>query len=280
MPTVNISQGSTLPSVNDTLQVNGVIVDLTTASTVRFQMRRINGAVDVVDSSAVIVAPATAGTVRYDWASGDTAEEGEFLARWKVTFASGKVQQFPEFEVNIDAHAPGVNVVTGEIYNQAKQIMPVTWTALSKDDRYGDNMLMGRINYVKYKLFSTVVSPLSEATVYNPMVIDYIAKESALQIIPTGIDYWMDQRISLQTKGTTETATFPDRINALEKLHEWLLKEVRDLRPEIDGITVRRRGNVPKVSNDDQGVITPNPQDFGKIFGEGIPTTFPVWPPI
>jgi hypothetical protein len=242
-------------------------------------MRRVTSAVTSVDASATIV-DATTGSVKYDWVSGDTANDGEFVAWWKATLSTGKIFESPEFRVLIDAHSPGVNIVTGEIYNQAKQLMPVTWSALSSDQRYGDVMLMGRVNYIKYKLFATVVSVLSEATVYDPMVLDYAAKEVALQVIPTGIDYWMDQKNSIQTKGTQETATWPDRINALEKLHEWLLKEVRDLRPEIDGLTVRRKGGYPKVSNDDQNVITPNPQDFGEPFGLGLPKNIPIWPPI
>jgi hypothetical protein len=274
----NIAVGATAPALTDIIQENGVPVNLTGAS-VRFRMRKVLSAVLTVDTAATVTG-ATTGNVTYSWATGDTTTEGEYVAWWQATLSNGKIHITPEFKVVVDAlTTEGEGTELGEIAYQASQLMPVTWTALSRDKRYGDRMLRTRTDYVKYKLFATVSVPTAEATFYNPLVLDYVAKEVALQVIPAGIDYWMEQHISVQTTGTHEAVTYPDRINALEKLQEWLLREVRDLRPQLDGVfTPRKRGRLPGVSNDDVGVITPNPQDFGEMWDEGIPKNLP-WGP-
>lgn len=234
----------------------------------------LHSAVLAVDSIATIIT-ATQGTVRYDWTVANTATQGEYYGWWKATLASGKILTTPEFRVLIDAHASGEAVTTGEITEQARQIMPVTWDALSKDVRYGDRMLQTRVSYVKYKLFATVVDPTLEATIYNPLVQDYVAKVTALQIIPAGIDYWMEQHASISTTGTAESVAYPDRIAHLQKLQEWLLREISDLTPELPGLlTVRRKGRGPKVGNA-LDLLTPNPQEYEKLFDEHISRTLP-----
>ncbi len=272
--TIRITQGSTSPPVTDTLQSAGVPINLTGA-TVRFQMRKENSAVNAVDSSASIIS-AVAGTVSYAWGSSDTANEGVYQAWWKATLSGGLVFQSPEFLIYVDAHGPGDSSQLGEIATQARQLMPVTWDALSTSPMYGDYMLSGRTSYVKYKLFATVVAPLVEASVYNPMVLDYAAKETALQVIPAGIDFWMNSKLSIETE--RENITYPDRIEGLKRLQEWLLAEVARLRVDLnDQFVVRRKGHYPKVGNGND-LITPNPQEFGKPYGEGYPTNLP-WGP-
>lgn len=271
MPNITITQNSTSPSVADTIQFGGVVTNLT-GSTVRFRMRGINSAVLKVDSVATIVSP-TAGTVRYDWASADTNTDGDYIAWWHIILSGGQVQQSPEFKVFVDAHSPGVDVVTGEIADQARQLMPETWDALSRSEKYGDRMLKTRTDYVKYKLFATIVSATIESTVYNPMILDYVAKEVALQIIPAGIDFWMNAKTSVESE--RETITYPDRLKSLEKLNEWLILEVAKLRQDLnDQFVVRHKGNFPKVGNA-LDLITPNPQEFGSLFSEGIPKNLP-----
>lgn len=275
MPNItSLEVGATSPSLTDTLQVNAVAVNLTGGS-VRFQMRKESGASNVIDAIATIVSP-TAGTVRYDWITSDTSTEGTYYAWWKATLSSGLIHQSPEFRFVIDAHGPGVAVQLGEIATEARQLMPITWDALSTSKLYGDGLLSGRSNYVKYKLFATIVSPLSEATVYNPMVLDYAAKELALQIIPAGIDLWMNAKTSVDTE--RENITYPDRIEGLKQLQAWLLSEVAKLRVDLnDNFVVRRKGGFPKVTPTDS-LLTPNPHDFGSPTDVHIPLNLP-WGP-
>lgn len=95
--------GNRSPSLTDTITVNGVAFDLT-GSTVKLQMRQANSATLKVDATATIV-NAASGQVQYNWAALDVDTQGEYAAWWRVTLPSTLVQDSPEFEVSIKAHA-------------------------------------------------------------------------------------------------------------------------------------------------------------------------------
>ena len=83
--------GDTQPSLLGTLTINGVAVNLTSASGVDFQMRQAIDRRFTVNSRAVIVSAAT-GSVRYDWAAGDLALPGDFVGRWRINWSDGSTQ--------------------------------------------------------------------------------------------------------------------------------------------------------------------------------------------
>jgi hypothetical protein len=100
---LTIFKGNRLPSLTDTIKVNGVAFDLT-SSTVKLRMRLANSNTLKVDTTAAVVS-APAGTVRYDWAAIDVDTSGEYVAWWQVT-TSGKTQETSEFEIEVLDHAP------------------------------------------------------------------------------------------------------------------------------------------------------------------------------
>lgn len=83
--------GDTSPSISGALTRSGAVLDLTTATSVFYQLINVLDNRLTVDGVADIVSP-TAGTVRYDWAEGDLDIAGEYTSRWFVTFSDLTVQ--------------------------------------------------------------------------------------------------------------------------------------------------------------------------------------------
>lgn len=101
---VRIFKDTLSPSLSDTIEVNGSAYDLT-GCTVVFRMRAVGSSTLKVDTAATVVTAAS-GTVRYDWASQDVDTAGDYLAWWRVTLPSTRVQESAEFAVEILDHAP------------------------------------------------------------------------------------------------------------------------------------------------------------------------------
>ena len=97
-PKFNIKQNDTWPPLIATLQqtIDGVTspIDLTGA-TVKFMMRPVAGGTAKVNATATIVAPATSGQVRYDFAAIDTDTVDDYVYEWQITFGDGKVATVP-----------------------------------------------------------------------------------------------------------------------------------------------------------------------------------------
>ena len=87
-----IVEGDLDPDMQITVLVNGLPLDLTTASLLQMRWQKPDATVVTVSLTAVSLAN---GQVKRVWAAGDTAQTGEHLARVLVTWASGEVQSFP-----------------------------------------------------------------------------------------------------------------------------------------------------------------------------------------
>ena len=163
--------------------------------------------------------------------------------------------------------------VEGAIAARTKGILPITWDALSKDSRYGDSLLQTVINTTKENVTGVVIAPAAESTTYSLVVIDFIAKMAAIQIIPAGIDFWMNEPVSESSSGTNENHEFVDRAAQLSLLRTELLKETRLIAEDIAGILGFRRSpaRIPRLNTIDDPLLTPSPQEFPRPYRE---TTF------
>lgn len=157
--------------------------------------------------------------------------------------------------------------ITGEIADRTKAIMPITWDALSKDSRYGEELLQATIDTVKERIFGE--NPPAENTMAL-VVIDYTSKTIALELINPGIDFWMSQPVSATATGTAEDVTYPSRTAELRNLRTYLIAEVKKLEPEVMPlIDYNRLSRPPRASSSTQNdpFITPSPQEFPRPFG-------------
>ena len=117
--------GNRLPSITENLvYTDGTAVDLS-SSTVMFKMREVGSSVLKVNAAATIVAPPTAGNVRYDWAAIDVDTAGTFLVWWQVTTA-GKTQDMREAAIVFEAHAPANGYVEVEELRSTLEIRETT----------------------------------------------------------------------------------------------------------------------------------------------------------
>ncbi len=92
--------GNRNPSITEQITVNGVGVDLTTA-TVQFRLRSLGSSTLKVDQPASF--KDATGNVRYDWGATDLDTAGRYLAWWQVT-VGGKTQDMAEAVIEVRAH--------------------------------------------------------------------------------------------------------------------------------------------------------------------------------
>ena len=157
--------------------------------------------------------------------------------------------------------------ITGEIADRTRAIMPITWDALSKDSRYGEELLQNTINVVKERIFGDTPP---EENVMALVVVDYTSKLIALELINPGIDFWMSQPQSATATGTAEDVTYPSRTTELRNLRTYLVAEIKKLEPEvIPLIDYNRLKRPPRASSSTQNdpFLTPSPQEFPRPFG-------------
>jgi len=91
-------QGNTAPDI--VAQLHDVLtptipLNLTTATSVKFQMRKPDDQWFQVDATAVIT-NAAQGLVSYSWGPNDLGVDGEYDTQWEVHWNDGKVQTVAE----------------------------------------------------------------------------------------------------------------------------------------------------------------------------------------
>lgn len=160
--------------------------------------------------------------------------------------------------------------LAGAVADRTRAIIPITWDALISDDRVGDGSLQSAIDLAKSTATGNLVEPTAEQN-YPLVVIDYIAKLAAIEIAQTGIDYWMNQSVSISSTGTNENITYTDRAKVLEDLRGNLLLETRQKQPEVAkliGYVLDTGKAVPLMSsaNINPFHLTPSPEEFPRPY--------------
>lgn len=141
--------------------------------------------------------------------------------------------------------------------------MPETWDGLSKSSLFATPFLQHKVDYVKYRLFASVVSPSQEASVYNPIVLEYAGKFVALQLIRPGMDYWASQPVTESISGADEQVSFTDRSKTLLDLEKALRADIADLAPLVqDDIVFEGAKHRGAAIAHSAPWLTPSPADL------------------
>lgn len=157
--------------------------------------------------------------------------------------------------------------VPGVIAERTRGILPVTWDALSRDPRFGDDLLQQKIDVAKQSVFGTQIAPTAEST-YPLMALDYAAKIAAIEICAPGIDFWMNEPTSESATGTNENHTFTERAATLASLRAYLIEETRRTAGDIATLVGYRQFSPrrPLLNTMDDEFLTPSPQEFPRPF--------------
>lgn len=155
----------------------------------------------------------------------------------------------------------------GTIANIVKQYVPASYRAMvgATNAYYSPEDLQGLADYVKYKLFNTVVAEASEAAVYNPKQLQLAGMLTTLQFIPAAIDFWGDQLAATSTTGTNESNSYFDHRADLWKIYDRVSADAAALSTDLGVNITATKGIVPKVSYGDNGreiLITGDPAEF------------------
>ena len=168
----------------------------------------------------------------------------------------------------------------GAITNIVKQYVPASYAALvgATNSYYSLEDLQGLADFVKFRLYNTVVAEASEAAVYNVKEQRLLGVLTTLQFIPAAIDFWGDSLASTSTTGTSESDSFFDHRPDLWRIFDRLTAEAQALGQEVGINIYAARGVVPKVSYGDNGrgiLITSDPKDFPPAWDNTLPTGNP-----
>lgn len=160
--------------------------------------------------------------------------------------------------------------VTGAIADRVRGLIPITWDALQKDKRVGDSTLQGSIDVAKANVTGTVV-PSGQENGYPVIVVDFIAKCAVIEIVPAGVDFWMNQSLMVSSTGTNEVISYVDRASQLEELKREYLEETRTKGVEIAkliGFYADNGRAVPQMSSAaiNPYHLTPSPEEFPRPY--------------
>jgi hypothetical protein len=157
----------------------------------------------------------------------------------------------------------------GDIAERTRGLLPVTWDALEGDERYGDALLAAALEVARETVLGTQ-STEAEEDAMPRVVVDYVAKIAAIEIIPAGIDYWMSQTIAVVTTGTNESETYTDRAAMLRELRNDLLSETRAKAADIATLVgfwpTSTMAPRPRINTQSDLLLTPSPQEFPRPF--------------
>lgn len=220
----HIKQGDTVPIIQTNLVGVGGAVPVIAGSTIRFHLRQRGATVAQVDGLADIDDAPTA-LVSYEWQPGDTDTAGLFLAEWKVTYAGGEIETFPNDESDdvlivgslVSAMADTIACSVGRV----AALIPFR-TADTNGDLQGT--------------FTSTTVP-TDANVTNAIVQVAVEVAGRVGAVPVALVDYAQRVVALGAATQVERAFFPDMGLAANspgnQLYEWYEQALAGLKTAV-----------------------------------------------
>jgi hypothetical protein len=158
----------------------------------------------------------------------------------------------------------------------ARDELPETWDKLLDTPTFGEPALERRLNVLLYRAFGTPLDE-TEQEALDPVLVSYLGKRFALDLIIPGIDYWSKQVLSLSA-GERETKAYKDRAEDLKELRKLLIDDTTRMLPEVQAALPL----IPRPAADTVRVleagfstvhVTADPMGFPPLYGPPEETT-------
>lgn len=241
---------------------------------VKFYMRAFFSREPYIDGiTAEVIDNVSGENVGVDLSEEELSTEGEFFAWWGFK-ESGEEKQTPEFPIIVSDHGPGLGVQTGAIVDGVSDHMPITAEALKNSSSFGERRMQKIATLVQLRVLKESVSPDQEITTYELPLLDYFSKRVALELCTPGIDYWARQYKTATVISPNEVKSYPDMIQALEKLRDKLVIELEENWRELPYFypELKQRKSVPMPASSLEFYECPEPN--GVLKRRKIPLGF------
>jgi hypothetical protein len=168
------------------------------------------------------------------------------------------------------------NALTYPIALAGHDELPETWDKLLESPNFGEDALERRLNVLMWRAFGEVLDGAEQALL-DPVLVSYLGKRLALDLIIPGIDYWSKQVLS-HSAGERETKAYKDRAEDLKELRKLLIDETAKMLSDVDQLLPlipRPAADTPKVLEAGFSTlhVTADPMGFPPMYGPPEETT-------
>lgn len=232
-----------------------------TIESAKFYMRAFFSREPYLDGiTAEVIGNVAGENVGIELSEEDLSTEGEFFAWWGFK-ESGNEYQTPEFPVIVSDHGPGLGVQTGAIVDGVSDHMPITAEALKESTAFGERRMQKIAELIQLRVLKEKVTPDEEIVAYELPLLDYFSKRVALELCTPGIDYWARQYKTATVTSPNEMKSYPDMIQALEKLRDRLVIELEENWRELPYFypELKQRKSVPMPASSLEFYECPEP---------------------
>jgi len=92
-------KGDTTPFEDQLKWDDGTVIDLTTATSVKFTMRLYQATIDKVAAATCSITDATNGKIKYNWTASDVNAAGMYKYRYTITFNDSSILTVPSGDI-------------------------------------------------------------------------------------------------------------------------------------------------------------------------------------